>query len=91
MPSNTVDFHIGSEGSRGGTRYANFADTSPTWGSAIARLGNAYVKAHAKRKTAEADRQHKSEQTHEAPRMGAGPFRRSNPSRYCRERFVHFG
>ena len=53
------DFHIGPSTP---TRYASFTNSSPTWGSAIAQLGNTWAQSHAKRKTAEADRQLKSEQ-----------------------------
>ena len=59
MAATKVDFHIGP---RGADNFARFTDSNPTWGSAIARMGNAYVKAHNKRKTAEADRQLKAEQ-----------------------------
>ena len=54
-----VDFQIGP---RTPTRYASFTDTSPTWGSAVARMANSWATGHAKRKTAEADRAMQSEQ-----------------------------
>ena len=59
MATSSVDFHIGP---RTPTRYASFTNSSPTWGSAVAQMGNAWAKSHAKRKTAEADRQLKTEQ-----------------------------
>ena len=65
MAANSVDFRIGP---RNPTQYASFTGTSPTWGSAIAQLGNAWAQSHAKRKTAEADRAMASEQ---AQRRGA--------------------
>ena len=65
MAANSVDFRIGP---RTPTRYASFTGTSPTWGSAIAQLGNTWASAHNKRKTAEADRAMASEQ---AQRRGA--------------------
>ena len=59
MATSKVDFHIGP---RTPTRYATFTDTSPTWGSAVAKMANSWATGHNKRKTAEADRQLKSEQ-----------------------------
>ena len=59
MATSSVDFRIGP---RTPTRYASFTNSSPTWGSSIAQMGNAWAKSHAKRKTAEADRQLKTEQ-----------------------------
>ena len=59
MATSKVDFQIGP---RNPTRYASFTNSSPTWGSAVARMGNAWAKSHAKRKTAEADRAMASEQ-----------------------------
>ena len=65
MAATKVDFRIGP---RNPTRYADFSASNPTWGSAIARMGNAYVKAHNRRKDAEADRQL---QTKQAQKRGA--------------------
>ena len=59
MATSKVDFQIGP---RNPTRYASFTNSSPTWGSAVARMGNAWAKSHAKRKTAEAERQFQTEQ-----------------------------
>ena len=63
-------------GSTGPTDYASFTNSSPTWGSAIAQMGNAWASAHNKRKSAEADRQLKSEQSQKrtgwAKQLGEG-------------------
>ena len=65
MATSKVDFQIGP---RTPTRYATFTDTSPTWGSAVARMANSWATGHAKRKTAEADR---AMQTEQARKRGA--------------------
>ena len=73
MAATKVDFHIGPNTP---TRYASFTNSSPTWGSAIARMGNAWAKSHAERQTAEADRAMASEQAQKrgawAQAIGAG-------------------
>ena len=73
MAASSVDFRIGP---RTPTRYASFTNSSPTWGSAVAQMGNAWAQSHAKRKTAEADRQLKSEQSQKrtgwAKQLGEG-------------------
>ena len=40
MAASSVDFRIGP---RNPTGYASFTNTSPTWGSAVAQLGNAWA------------------------------------------------
>ena len=59
MAATKVDFRIGPSTP---TRYASFTNTSPTWGSAVAKMANSWATGHAKRKTAEADRQLQTEQ-----------------------------
>ena len=59
MATSKVDFQIGP---RTPTRYATFTDTSPTWGSAVAKMANSWATGHNKRKSAEADRQLQTEQ-----------------------------